>query len=68
MELTSEEAIKLVWDGAIPLQIRLHESEITTLPSPPPIMVTIFDDQSLTLTLTLIALLFFNAEFYMFRF
>ncbi|ONK64231.1 uncharacterized protein A4U43_C07F23490 [Asparagus officinalis] len=39
MELTSEEAIKLVWEGAIPLQIRLHESEITTLPSPPPILV-----------------------------
>lgn len=39
MELCSEEAVKYVWDGAIPLQIHLHESEVTTLPPPPPIMV-----------------------------
>ncbi|KAF8398827.1 hypothetical protein HHK36_014689 [Tetracentron sinense] len=30
------EAQKYVWEGAIPLQIHLHESEVTTLPSPPP--------------------------------
>ncbi|KAJ6793188.1 autophagy protein 5 [Iris pallida] len=39
MEICSEEALKYVWEGAIPLQIHLHESEVTTLPSPPPLMV-----------------------------
>ncbi|XP_008804849.1 autophagy protein 5 isoform X3 [Phoenix dactylifera] len=39
MELCSEEAVKYVWEGAIPLQIHLHESEVTTLPPPPPILV-----------------------------
>ncbi|RDX77576.1 Autophagy protein 5 [Mucuna pruriens] len=33
------EAQKQVWEGAIPLQIYLHESEVTTLPSPPPALV-----------------------------
>ncbi|KAF9625301.1 hypothetical protein IFM89_020887 [Coptis chinensis] len=33
------EAQKYVWEGAIPLQIHLHESEITTLPSPPPALI-----------------------------
>lgn len=33
------EAQKHVWEGAIPLQIHLHESEVTTLPSPPPALV-----------------------------
>lgn len=28
------EAQKFVWEGAIPLQIHLHESEVTTLPPP----------------------------------
>ncbi|PNX96772.1 autophagy protein 5-like [Trifolium pratense] len=33
------EAQKYVWKGAIPLQIHLHESEVTTLPPPPPALV-----------------------------
>ncbi|TKY56655.1 Autophagy protein 5 [Spatholobus suberectus] len=33
------EAQKHVWKGAIPLQIHLHESEVTTLPAPPPALV-----------------------------
>ncbi|KAK7372282.1 hypothetical protein VNO80_05657 [Phaseolus coccineus] len=32
-------AQKQVWEGAIPLQIHLHESEVTTLPPPPPAFV-----------------------------
>ncbi|KAL0927503.1 hypothetical protein M5K25_001678 [Dendrobium thyrsiflorum] len=39
MELCSEEAVRLVWEGAIPLQIHLHESEVTTLPPPPPVLI-----------------------------
>ncbi|XP_050279429.1 autophagy protein 5 isoform X3 [Quercus robur] len=34
-----EEAQKYVWEGAIPLQIHLHESEVTTLPTPPPALI-----------------------------
>ncbi|GMP32385.1 hypothetical protein CsSME_00006167 [Camellia sinensis var. sinensis] len=33
------EAQKYVWEGAIPLQIHLHDSEVTTLPPPPPALV-----------------------------
>lgn len=33
------EAQSFVWEGAIPLQIHLHESEITTLPPPPPALI-----------------------------
>ncbi|KAJ9707295.1 hypothetical protein PVL29_002327 [Vitis rotundifolia] len=33
------EAQKYVWEGAIPLQIHLHESEVTTLPHPSPALV-----------------------------
>uniref|UniRef100_A0A5B6ZTT2 Autophagy protein 5 n=1 Tax=Davidia involucrata TaxID=16924 RepID=A0A5B6ZTT2_DAVIN len=33
------EAQKYVWEGAIPLQIHLHESEVTTLPPPPPALI-----------------------------
>ncbi|XP_019172021.1 PREDICTED: autophagy protein 5 isoform X1 [Ipomoea nil] len=33
------EAQKYVWEGAIPLQIHLHESEVTTLPLPPPALI-----------------------------
>ncbi|CAL0315693.1 unnamed protein product [Lupinus luteus] len=33
------EAQKFVWEGSIPLQIHLHQSEITTLPPPPPSLV-----------------------------
>ncbi|XP_030536745.1 autophagy protein 5 isoform X1 [Rhodamnia argentea] len=33
------EAREYVWKGAIPLQIHLHESEVTTLPPPPPLLV-----------------------------
>ncbi|WOL13406.1 autophagy-related protein [Canna indica] len=39
MEVCSEEAVKYVWEGAIPLQVHLHESEVTTLPPPPPALV-----------------------------
>ncbi|KAJ4740275.1 Autophagy protein 5 [Rhynchospora pubera] len=34
-----EEATKYIWEGAIPLQIKLHESEITSFPPPPPLMI-----------------------------
>ncbi|KAK1297569.1 Autophagy protein 5 [Acorus calamus] len=34
-----EEAVKYVWEGAVPLQIHLHESEVTTSPPPPPSFV-----------------------------
>ncbi|XP_058748075.1 autophagy protein 5 [Vicia villosa] len=33
------EAQKFAWKGAIPLQIHLHESEVTTLPPPSPALV-----------------------------
>ncbi|XP_050159018.1 autophagy protein 5-like isoform X1 [Malus sylvestris] len=33
------EAQRFVWDGAIPLQIHLHESDVATLPAPPPALV-----------------------------
>ncbi|KAL5721478.1 autophagy protein 5 [Ranunculus cassubicifolius] len=33
------EAQSYVWEGAIPLQVYLHESEITTVPSPPPALI-----------------------------
>ncbi|CAH9069996.1 unnamed protein product [Cuscuta epithymum] len=33
------EACKYVWEGAIPLQIHLHESEVTTLPLPPTALI-----------------------------
>ncbi|OMO50528.1 hypothetical protein CCACVL1_30388 [Corchorus capsularis] len=33
------EALKYVWEGAIPLQIHLHESQVTTLPPPPPALI-----------------------------
>ncbi|XP_043718162.1 autophagy protein 5 isoform X1 [Telopea speciosissima] len=33
------QAQKHVWEGAIPLQIHLHESEVTTLPPPPPALI-----------------------------
>ncbi|CAK9169795.1 unnamed protein product [Ilex paraguariensis] len=36
---TGTEAQKYVWEGGIPLQIRLHESEVTTLPPPPPALI-----------------------------
>ncbi|KAI4307705.1 hypothetical protein L6164_030863 [Bauhinia variegata] len=32
-------AQKYVWEGSIPLQIHLHESEVTTLPPPPPALI-----------------------------
>lgn len=47
------EAQKYIWEGAIPLQIHLHESEVTTLPTPPPAMVLLFP----ILTMLSIALL-----------
>ncbi|GKV20323.1 hypothetical protein SLEP1_g30468 [Rubroshorea leprosula] len=33
------EAQKYVWEGAIPLQIHLHESDVTTHPPPPPALI-----------------------------
>ncbi|KAK6927391.1 Autophagy-related protein 5 [Dillenia turbinata] len=36
---SGRETQKYIWEGAIPLQIHLHESEITTLPSPPPVLI-----------------------------
>lgn len=33
------EGQEYVWQGSIPLQIHLHESEVTTLPPPPPALV-----------------------------
>ncbi|KAH7533965.1 hypothetical protein FEM48_Zijuj04G0187500 [Ziziphus jujuba var. spinosa] len=33
------EALKYVWEGSIPLQIHLHESEVTTVPAPPPALI-----------------------------
>lgn len=36
------EALKFIWEGAIPLQIHLHESEVTTVPPPPPAMVILY--------------------------
>ncbi|KAL6180641.1 hypothetical protein ACLB2K_047302 [Fragaria x ananassa] len=37
--MMEKEAQRFVWEGAIPLQIHLHESEVTTLPSPPPALI-----------------------------
>ncbi|KAK9088914.1 hypothetical protein Scep_027996 [Stephania cephalantha] len=39
MGAVGSEAQKLVWEGTIPLEIRLHESEITTHPPPPPALI-----------------------------
>lgn len=36
---SNKEAKNYVWEGAIPLQIHLHQSEVTTLPSPPPALI-----------------------------
>ncbi|XP_076951404.1 autophagy protein 5-like [Bidens hawaiensis] len=37
--MESEEGEKWVWEGAIPLQIHLHDSEVTTLPPPSPALI-----------------------------
>nr|GEW79016.1 autophagy protein 5 [Tanacetum cinerariifolium]GEW79791.1 autophagy protein 5 [Tanacetum cinerariifolium]GEW97961.1 autophagy protein 5 [Tanacetum cinerariifolium] len=34
-----KEGQKYVWEGAIPLQIHLHDSEVTTLPPPSPALI-----------------------------
>nr|XP_043606802.1 autophagy protein 5 [Erigeron canadensis] len=34
-----KEAQEYVWEGAIPLQIHLHDSEVTTLPPPQPALI-----------------------------
>ncbi|KAK9284648.1 hypothetical protein L1049_023824 [Liquidambar formosana] len=39
MDGGATEAQRYVWEGAIPLQIHLHESEVTTLPPPPPALI-----------------------------
>ncbi|KNA20386.1 hypothetical protein SOVF_052660 isoform A [Spinacia oleracea] len=39
MENEGTEALKYVWKGAIPLQIHLHDSEVATLPPPPPVLI-----------------------------
>ncbi|XP_057532334.1 autophagy protein 5 [Amaranthus tricolor] len=33
------DALNYVWKGAIPLQIHLHDAEVTTLPPPPPVFI-----------------------------
>uniref|UniRef100_A0A1J3JYF0 Autophagy protein 5 n=1 Tax=Noccaea caerulescens TaxID=107243 RepID=A0A1J3JYF0_NOCCA len=35
----ANEAVKYVWEGAIPLQIHLHKSEVASHPAPPPALV-----------------------------
>lgn len=35
----NKEARNFVWEGAIPLQIHLHESQVTTIPPPPPALI-----------------------------
>ncbi|XP_006287994.2 autophagy protein 5 [Capsella rubella] len=35
----ANEAVKYVWEGAIPLQINLHKSEVASHPAPPPALV-----------------------------
>ncbi|KAL4569183.1 hypothetical protein LXL04_024817 [Taraxacum kok-saghyz] len=39
MQGGEKEAQRYVWDGAIPLQVHLHDSEVTTLPPPPPALI-----------------------------
>lgn len=36
----ANEAIKFVWEGAIPLQIHLHKSEVASHPAPSPALVS----------------------------
>lgn len=48
------EAQRYVWRGAIPLQIHLHDSEVTTLPPPPPALVTPLCIKSMNLACLLI--------------
>lgn len=45
------DALKYIWEGAIPLQIHLHESEVTTVPPPPPAMVSLCFSPSAALPL-----------------
>lgn len=42
LDSEATEAQKYVWEGAIPLQIQLHQSEVTTLPPPPTALVLPF--------------------------
>ncbi|KAK9041257.1 hypothetical protein V6N11_016366 [Hibiscus sabdariffa] len=39
ISIAAMEAQKYVWEGAIPLQIHLHESQVTALPPPPPALI-----------------------------
>lgn len=39
MERGGKEAQQYVWEGAIPLQVHLHDSEVTTLPPPSPALI-----------------------------
>jgi len=32
----SEEVARRVWGGAVPLQVHLHDADVTALPPPPP--------------------------------
>ncbi|XP_062217970.1 autophagy protein 5-like [Phragmites australis] len=34
----SEEAARRAWGGAVPLQVHLHDADVTTLPPPPPFL------------------------------
>ncbi|KAJ1277556.1 hypothetical protein BS78_04G013200 [Paspalum vaginatum] len=35
----SEEAARRVWAGAVPLQVHLHDADVTALPPPPPFLI-----------------------------
>ena len=37
----SEEAARRVWAGAVPLQVHLHDADVTALPPPPPFLVCV---------------------------
>lgn len=37
----AEEATRRVWAGAVPLQVHLHDADVTALPPPPPFLVCV---------------------------
>lgn len=37
----AEEAARRVWAGAVPLQVHLHDADVTALPPPPPFLVCV---------------------------
>lgn len=38
-EAWSEEAARWLWEGAVPLQVHLHDADVTALPPPPPLLI-----------------------------